>query len=57
MRDDSIQVKKEALDMLRRALNVRIQKLGTIIIIIILKVRGKLVLDKVIIESRFFHFR
>lgn len=57
MREDSIQVKKEALDMLRRALNVRIQKLGTIIIIIILKVGSKLVLDKVIIESRFFHFR
>ena len=43
MREDSIQVKKEALDMLRRALNVRIQKLGTIIIIIILKVDSKLV--------------
>ena len=43
MREDSIQVKKEALDMLRRALNVRIQKLGTIIIIIILKVGSKLV--------------
>ena len=57
MREDSIQVKKEALDMLRRALNVRIQKLGTIIIIIILKVGSKLVLDKVIIESRLFHFR
>ena len=53
MREDSNQVKKEALELLRRALNVRIQKLGTIIIVCVLKADDKLSLN-VISKDRLF---